>query len=31
MKRMKNKKWLVTVGEKDEEAGTHLMAKLCVV
>ena len=31
MKRMiKKKKRLVTV-EKNEEAGTHLMAKLCVV
>ena len=28
---MKNKKWLVTIGEKDEEARTHLMSKLCVV
>ena len=31
MKRMKKKKkWLVTI-EKNEEAGTHLMAKLHVV
>ena len=31
MKRMKKeKKWLVVVG-KNEEAGTHLVAKLCVV
>ena len=32
MKRMKKKKkWLVTVGEKNEKARTHLMAKLHVV
>ena len=30
MKRMKRKKCLVTI-EKNEEAGTHLMAKLHVV
>ena len=32
MKRIKKlKKQLVTVGEKNEKAETHLMAKLCVV
>ena len=32
MKRMKKKKkWLATVREKNEKAGTHLMAKVRVV
>ena len=31
MKRMKKKKRLATVGEKNEKAGTHLMAKVRVV
>ena len=31
-KRMKKKKKrLITIGGKNEKAGTHLMAKLCVV
>ena len=32
IKRMKKKKKrLITIGGKNEKAGTHLMAKLCVV